>query len=97
MLRGYTGAYRAVSGFLARKLSNNFYLHLAGLFSLFALIDVLFTPGLDGHQVGFAMGETIAHLNHLVALGHMRMIETDAQIRYRRITGGDACVAPAFE
>jgi len=42
LLRGYTGAYRAVSGFLARKLSNNFYLHLAGLFSLFALADVLF-------------------------------------------------------
>src|SRR5512145_3294998 len=42
LLRGYTGAYRAVSGFLARKLSNNFYLHLAGLFSLFVLADVLF-------------------------------------------------------
>jgi CHASE2 domain-containing sensor protein len=42
LLRGYTGAYRAISGFLARKLSNNFYLHLAGLFSLFALADVLF-------------------------------------------------------
>jgi CHASE2 domain-containing sensor protein len=41
-LRAYTGAYRGVSGFLARKLSNNFYLHLAGLFSLFALADVLF-------------------------------------------------------
>jgi adenylate cyclase len=42
ILRAYTGAFRAVSGFLARKLSNNFYLHLAGLFSLFALVDVLF-------------------------------------------------------
>ena len=41
-LRGYTGAYRAASGFLARKLRNNFYLHLAGLFSLFALADVMF-------------------------------------------------------
>jgi len=42
ILRAYTGAYRAVSGFLARKLSNSFYLHLAGAFSLFALADVLF-------------------------------------------------------
>jgi CHASE2 domain-containing sensor protein len=42
LLRAYTGAYRAVSGFLARKLGHNFYLHLAGLFSLFALADVLF-------------------------------------------------------
>jgi hypothetical protein len=43
------------------------------------------------------MGEVIAHLNHLVVLGHMRMIETDALVRYRRITGSDAYVAPAFE
>jgi adenylate cyclase len=42
ILRAYSGAFRAVSGFLARKLSHNFYLHLAGLFSLFALVDVLF-------------------------------------------------------
>jgi glyoxylase-like metal-dependent hydrolase (beta-lactamase superfamily II) len=61
-----------------------------------ALIDVLFTPGLDGHQVGFAMGEAIAHLNHLVALGHMEMIETPAQVRYRRISAQEARVAPHF-
>jgi len=42
ILRAYTGAFRAASGFLARRLRNNFYLHLAGLFSLFALLDVLF-------------------------------------------------------
>jgi CHASE2 domain-containing sensor protein len=42
LLRGYTGAFRAVSGFLARKLSHNFYLFLAALFSLLALADVLF-------------------------------------------------------
>ena len=36
----------------------------------------MFTPGLDGHQIGFAMGEAIAHLNHLVTLGHMKLIET---------------------
>jgi glyoxylase-like metal-dependent hydrolase (beta-lactamase superfamily II) len=35
------------------------------------LIDVLFPRALDGHQMGFAMGEAIAHLNHLVALGRM--------------------------
>jgi len=42
ILRAYTGAFRAASGFLARRLRSNFYLYLAGLFSLFALIDVLF-------------------------------------------------------
>jgi glyoxylase-like metal-dependent hydrolase (beta-lactamase superfamily II) len=61
------------------------------------LIDVLFTPGLDGHQIGFAMGEAIAHLNHLVAIGHMRMIETKSQVRYRRISGADERVKPGFE
>jgi glyoxylase-like metal-dependent hydrolase (beta-lactamase superfamily II) len=60
------------------------------------LIDVMFTPGLDGHQVGFAMGEAIAHLNHLVTLGHMQLIETPAQVRYRRISAKDARVEPAF-
>ena len=50
------------------------------------LIDVMFTPGLDGHQIGFAMGEAIAHLNHLVTLGHMQLVETPAQVRYRRIS-----------
>jgi glyoxylase-like metal-dependent hydrolase (beta-lactamase superfamily II) len=60
------------------------------------LIDVLFRSGLDGHQIGFAMGEIIAHLNHLVVLGHMQMIESRTQIRYRRIAGSDAKVTPLF-
>jgi glyoxylase-like metal-dependent hydrolase (beta-lactamase superfamily II) len=62
-----------------------------------ALIDVLFTPGLDGHQIGFAMGEAVAHLNHLVTLGHMELIETPTQVRYRRISAKDARVEPHFE
>ena len=62
-----------------------------------ALIDVLFTPGLDGHQVGFAMGEAIGHLNHLVTLGHMHMIETKEQVRYRRFSDRNKRVEPNFE
>jgi len=61
-----------------------------------ALIDVLFTPGLDGHQIGFAMGEAIAHLNHLVTLGHLRMVETPSAVRYRRIGPKEKRVEPAF-
>jgi glyoxylase-like metal-dependent hydrolase (beta-lactamase superfamily II) len=60
------------------------------------LIDVLFTPGLDGHQIGFAMGEAIAHLNHLVELGHLQLVETKTQVRYRRISAADARVKPEF-
>ena len=57
---------------------------------------MLFTPGLDGHQIGFAMGEAIAHLNHLVTLGHMQMVETKSQVRYRRVSARDAKVEPEF-
>ena len=55
---------------------------------------MLFKPGLDGHQLGFAMGEAIAHLNHLVALGRMRMIEDRSGIRYRTIDKSE--VMPAL-
>jgi glyoxylase-like metal-dependent hydrolase (beta-lactamase superfamily II) len=60
------------------------------------LIDVLFTPGLDGHQVGFAMGEAIAHLNHLVSIGLMERVETKSQVRYRRLGDMSARVQPAL-
>jgi glyoxylase-like metal-dependent hydrolase (beta-lactamase superfamily II) len=60
------------------------------------LIDVLFKPGLDGHQIGFAMGEAIAHLNHLVTLGHLRLVENRDDIHYQRLGGVDRRVQPAF-
>jgi glyoxylase-like metal-dependent hydrolase (beta-lactamase superfamily II) len=61
------------------------------------LMETLFRSGLDGHQIGFAMGEVIAHLNHLVTLGHVRMIEDRRSVRYRRIVSGAVRVAPAFK
>lgn len=36
------------------------------------LLAYLFGPGLDGHQIGFAMGEALAHLNYLVNTGALR-------------------------
>jgi len=42
------------------------------------LIPVLFRRELDTHQLGFAVGETLAHLNYLEAEG-----------RARRVVGGD--------
>ena len=44
----------------------------------------------------FAMGEAIAHLNHLVTLGLMELDETPARVRYRRIGAKDARVEPEF-
>lgn len=37
-----------------------------------SLLPHLFPPGLDGHQVMFAMGEALAHLNYLVSRGTLR-------------------------
>ena len=51
------------------------------------LIPVLFHRALDGHQLGFAMGEAIAHLNHLVIRGRMeRMRDAVGIVRYRKNT-----------
>ena len=47
------------------------------------LLTTLFPRALDTHQVMFAMGEAIAHLNHLVQQGKMRGIDDgDGYVRY---------------
>lgn len=49
------------------------------------LLPVLFRRELDNHQVMFAMGEAIAHLNHLQRRGDVRRIEgSDGGIRFAR-------------
>jgi len=51
------------------------------------LIDVLFPRALDGHQMGFAMGEAIAHLNHLVVEGRMeRRRDASGTWRFRAVS-----------
>ena len=48
------------------------------------LLPVLFPRELDTHQVMFAMGEAIAHLNHLLARGEVRgLIGDDGIMRYQ--------------
>jgi glyoxylase-like metal-dependent hydrolase (beta-lactamase superfamily II) len=47
-------------------------------------LAAMFSRPLDGHQLGFAMGEAIAHLNHLVVLGEAeRLVGTDGITRFR--------------
>jgi len=41
------------------------------------LLPVLFTRKLDLHQTTFAMGESVAHLNHLWLAGHLRRRKGD--------------------
>jgi glyoxylase-like metal-dependent hydrolase (beta-lactamase superfamily II) len=47
------------------------------------LLPVLFERELDSHQVMFAMGEAIAHLNQLYARGSVRRTVEDGLIRFR--------------
>lgn len=44
------------------------------------LLQTLFPRELDTHQVMFAMGEAIAHLNHLEQRGALRRIDTSEEI-----------------
>lgn len=49
------------------------------------LLPILFSRPLDTHQVMFAMGEAIAHLNYLNAQGRVvRRQDTDGLIRFER-------------
>ncbi|MGE5472241.1 MAG: MBL fold metallo-hydrolase [Bacteroidota bacterium] len=50
------------------------------------LLEVLFQRTLDTHQTMFAMGEAIAHLNHLEQAGRLsRSIDNNGVIRYMRL------------
>lgn len=50
------------------------------------LLKTLFTRELDAHQLMFAMGEAIAHLNHLWQRGCVRRVEeNDEPIRYQSL------------
>lgn len=47
------------------------------------LMDPLFQRKLDGHQVNFAVGETVAHLNRLHELGEIdRLVDDAGRISY---------------
>ena len=50
------------------------------------IVPFLFTRALDAHQTGFAFGEVLAHVNHMLVRGELRQ-ETDAAgvDRYRTV------------
>ncbi len=50
------------------------------------LLPVLFKRRLDGHQIGFAMGEALSHLHYLVNEGTLVRLEdeADGKVRYLR-------------
>lgn len=47
-------------------------------------LPVLFDRELEGYQVFFALGEAIAHLDHLVARGALTVSREPGKIRYRK-------------
>lgn len=50
------------------------------------VLPVLFPRELDSHQVMFAMGEAIAHLNQLMVRGSVRRIEDGNRVRFVAVT-----------
>ena len=45
----------------------------------------LFDRELDRHQLGFAIAETLAHLNYLLGEGRIeRRLDDDGRLRYRQ-------------
>lgn len=49
------------------------------------IIPALFDRQLDAHQLGFALGEALAHLNYLVARDRLaRRLDADGRLRYQR-------------
>ena len=46
--------------------------------SVAEIVPYLFTRALDAHQTGFAFGEVLAHVNHMLGKGELRL-ETDAR------------------
>jgi len=49
------------------------------------IIPALFDRELDAHQLGFALGEALAHLNHLVGQGRLaRRLDDDGRLRFIR-------------
>ena len=52
--------------------------------ALTEILPKLFDRPLDGHQLQFALGESLAHVNHLVERGGLtRRLDADGRLRYR--------------
>ena len=48
------------------------------------IVPVLFPRVLDEHQTGFAFGEVLAHVNHMLAQGELVAVEdAEGGLRYR--------------
>jgi hypothetical protein len=48
-------------------------------------MPVLFRRELDAHQLTFALGETISHLNYLWHAGQLRRFVEDGYTRFVRV------------
>jgi hypothetical protein len=54
--------------------------------STMEILPVLFRRQLDAQQLGFAVGEAVAHLNHLLIRDRLTRVEgTDGIYRYQRV------------
>ncbi|GAB5468227.1 MAG: MBL fold metallo-hydrolase [Rhodospirillales bacterium] len=54
--------------------------------SAYDAIPALFNRKLDNHQLFFALGESLAHLNHLAVMGRAEKVESDGVLRFRAVS-----------
>ena len=83
----FTGVHKRLEELVHhhRDRLRQIYHAVEGEVSAGEMCTLLFPMDLDGHQMGFAMGETIAHLNYLVGDGRLRRIKNkDGSIRFKR-------------
>ena len=62
-----------------------------------ALLPIMFDRPLDGHQIGFAMGEALAHVNYLTERGLLERLPVENGVqKFRRRPGAPDHVGPLF-
>ena len=61
-----------------------------------SLLPHLFPPGLDGHQISFAMGEALAHLNYLVNKGVLHRYVSEGVTYFARNEINDPIASSAL-
>ncbi len=54
------------------------------------LLSVLFERQMDPHQLGFAMGESLAHAYHLVKTGRLQRLDENGTVHFVRARGRQA-------
>jgi glyoxylase-like metal-dependent hydrolase (beta-lactamase superfamily II) len=81
--RGLHARIREIEGHHEERLQRVLTFAGAEPFSAAEVLPVIFDRPLEGYQVFFALGEAVAHLDHLVNRGALAVTRETGRIRYR--------------